>query len=98
MPRDVLSIDRHRTRRDLDRRGLRNPRHRRFIIERDAGVKRFPGDGAIHGAAVDVAVTERGRDRARNGPLPCARGSINRDDQPLRQFHASLTCQNLWQP
>ena len=46
-------------------------------------MQRLPADRAIHRAAVDVPVAERGGDRARDGPLPCARRTVDSDDQRI---------------
>ena len=56
---------------------------RGFVVERHAVAQRLPADRAIHRAAVDVAIAERGGDRARDRALAGAGRTVDGDDQRL---------------
>src|SRR5262249_57760476 len=57
-----------------------------FVVHRHTVAERLPADGAIHRAAVDVPVAERGRNRASDGALPGARWTVDGNDQ---RFHGT---------
>ena len=54
-----------------------------LIVERHAVLKRLPSHSAVHGAAVDVPVSEGTGDRASDGTLSGAGRSVDGDDEGL---------------
>ena len=68
---------------DVDARALGERGDRRFVVERHAVAQRLPADRAVHRAAVDVAVAERARNRARDGALAGAGRSVDGDDREV---------------
>ena len=59
-----MTVDRDDSAFDDEIRRSRELRDRRFVVQRDAVVMRFPSDGAVHRAGIDVSIAKRLRQRA----------------------------------
>jgi hypothetical protein len=72
----------------IETRTFREIGHTLLIVEGESVGECLPGDGAIHGAGIDMGVGEGGGNRPRERPLSGAGGPVDRDDQAAPVRHA----------